>query len=495
MWASAARANDGISIPQQSYPPVERREYLIAQQQLLYAHYEDAKTVLLALPGVVRVGMGLKEQSGKRTWEPCYRVYVREKLDVVQLPLQHRIPPVIYGLLTDVLLDDDAIQLFEDSTPLPDHIRYRPLMGGISIGTETSNGVGTLGAVVRRNSDSAIMMLSCHHVLYNTGGIEGTKVGQRGYIHCLCCGLNKVGNVVDGEKSDGLDCAIASIDNGIAYLNEVVDIGAVTEMAPRIVEGKIERVYIGETVFKRGRRTGYTEGVVVELAYKDYDILIECVIGEPHPVTKLDTFCQPGDSGSIIVNSQNQVVGLLWALDGATKTKGIANHIESVTDRLDISFDIQSGVVSEAVWASEGMPDHLDGVIASDPIDHLLTRILIDGETESWRALVDNHLQELIHLVNANRPVKIAWQRQSGPAWVAAIARADREGKFGLPSSVGGVPLRRMILQMAAACSTHGSPALSRDIDKFLPQLLQSVADWEALGSSNAIEITTITEQ
>src|SRR5437762_537266 len=89
-----------------------------------------------------------------------------------------------------------------------DERNYPRKVGGIRIGNDTSGGLGTLGCFARRNSDSSVVMLSNHHVLFNSGAAIGAKVGQPDYEKSCCCTCNEIGEVVDGELGN-LDCAIA----------------------------------------------------------------------------------------------------------------------------------------------------------------------------------------------------------------------------------------------------------------------------------------------
>ena len=62
------------------------REERIRRQEALLAVYEEAKAQLMQYPGVVGVGIGLKERGITLTHEFCFRVYVEEKV-----PLAHRL--------------------------------------------------------------------------------------------------------------------------------------------------------------------------------------------------------------------------------------------------------------------------------------------------------------------------------------------------------------------------------------------------------------------
>ncbi len=63
------------------------------------AKYESE---LMARPGVVGVGVGLRQRGGERTDEVVIVVMVQKKLPPDQLPPNERIPPQLEGVPVDV---------------------------------------------------------------------------------------------------------------------------------------------------------------------------------------------------------------------------------------------------------------------------------------------------------------------------------------------------------------------------------------------------------
>jgi hypothetical protein len=159
-------------------------------------------------------------------------------------------------------------------------------------------------------------------------------VGQPRYVvSCCCCTYNQIGKVFASQKSNLVDCAIAKLDEDIVNevisgntLNDVVGVGTLTGVAQAVCF---------EAVKKRGRTTELTTGQVVDVIFENSQILV-------HPTGGSPKFAERGDSGSVIVNAANKVIGLLWATDAATRTKGVANHIGQVMDSLNITIAGQS---------------------------------------------------------------------------------------------------------------------------------------------------------
>ena len=79
---------------------------------------------------------------------------------------------------------------------------------------------------------------------------------------------------------------------------------------------------------KNGRTTGYTTGTIAAV---DFDGWVGYTSGDAYFVNQLlitpGTFSDRGDSGSVILDMQEHIVGLLFA-GGATHT--VANYIEDV---------------------------------------------------------------------------------------------------------------------------------------------------------------------
>jgi hypothetical protein len=157
----------------------------------------------------------------------------------------------------------------------------------------------------------------------------GAAVGQPRYVvSCCCCTYNVIGTVFKALKNEQVDCAVVKLDDDIANeiesadgLNEVEGIGTLTGAAQAVCF---------ETVTKRGRTTELTTGTVVDVLFEGSQILIRPTAAAPA------AFADLGDSGSVIVNSANRVIGLLWATDVATRTQGVANHIGVVMRELQI---------------------------------------------------------------------------------------------------------------------------------------------------------------
>lgn len=123
-----------------------------------------------------------------------------------------------------------------------------------------------------------------------------------------------------------VDCAVARPVNPNIIGDEIIEIGSVAGV------GKLHE---GMTVRKSGRTSGVTSGdvsatgvtVKVDLSNEESGWFSDQVVA--------DLLCKPGDSGSLVVDSENNVVGLLFA---GSDTHCIINRIQNVMELLEIEF-------------------------------------------------------------------------------------------------------------------------------------------------------------
>ncbi len=91
------------------------------------------------------------------------------------------------------------------------------------------------------------------------------------------------------------------------------------------------------------------------------------------------------------------------------------------------------------------------------------------ASTPSGRACVEmvrRHGVEAIALVNKNRRVGVAWQRNGGPLIVKGLLHAIQDAASPIPPLVMGKPLQDSIEAIGSAFRAHGSPALVADLDR-----------------------------
>jgi Putative peptidoglycan binding domain/Trypsin-like peptidase domain len=309
---------------------------------------DEAIAELMAMDGVTGVDIGYRYKAGVRTDEICLRVHVEKKKD--KLTKGQKIPAKIKGISTDIIeskIDLQALTtVMNAELSVVDNQAYDVMQGGITISTDSPDGqsaeTGTLGLVVMDNVTKKPVILTNGHVVGGDVGTIGKPVYQ---LFSWTLGNSPVGHVLRARQREGIDAAVISIENK-NYSFDVVDLGG--------IKGTSGNVTLGMTVRKRGRTTRLTEGIVEGVkgtygsptggpAYQD--IITIAPVG-------ITDFSIHGDSGSVVVNTNNEVVALLYAgfestlVGGALSGRTVAIPIQNVMKAMNIQL-----------IASENTPD------------------------------------------------------------------------------------------------------------------------------------------
>jgi hypothetical protein len=457
----------------------------IQRQNALLAVHDAATAELMQIPGVVGVGIGLKEIGGELTDQICFRVYVWEKKTRSEVPAQQRVPGQVQGFPTDVLKIYNMMAS-EGFVELRDLSEHRPLQGGVAISTkimsEKHHEFGTLGWFATKVSDNSNVVLTNAHVLWPDlwNGMapvvltDPDKLTQPIYDKTCCCEYHVIGQRIIGIKNDDLDCAIGSLTGETPAFT----IGNRSTNRTLRVDGK-DVAAVGDPVRKIGARSGYTEGTVIDIggaagtvslpgggttAVRLHQIIIWPVTTN---VTYIDdhfgqpAFMNDGDSGSVLIDDGNNIIGLLFSSDPKTqnRTIGIGNHIDRVLNALkDNGHEIK--------LAKSPAGGQLHGIAAGRsalPPRHSLQDAVRKSQ-ELPAALYRRHRDEVTHLVEHCRAVTVVWHRHQGPAFAAAVNRSHREPIYRIPLEINGVSRHALLVRMARVLGEHGSAALQQDL-------------------------------
>jgi len=128
------------------------------------------------------------------------------------------------------------------------------------------------------------------------------------------------------RASNIIDAAVAKPDTADLVTGDILELGS--------VEG-VGEPQLGMTVQKSGRSSGLTEGEVtamgvslkVELDEEEYGWFSDQVVS--------DCTVNPGDSGSLVLNKENQAVGLVFA---GSDQYSVFNRIDNVLKQLEVTF-------------------------------------------------------------------------------------------------------------------------------------------------------------
>lgn len=217
----------------------------------------------------------------------------------------------------------------------------------VPIGVSTGHGNVTAGTIGARVTDGRrIFALSNNHIFAaNNEGRKGDNLLQPGVVDGGRDPDDVIGTLHDFEPirfCRAMLCPANTLDAAIA-LTTSDDVGTETPDggygAPRSRSVEAE---LGMAVQKYGRTTGQTLGQVsglnatIDVGYRDGKARFEGQI-----VISGRGFSAGGDSGSLVVTkglllADRRPVGLLFA---GTQTTTLANPIDLVLDRFDVSID------------------------------------------------------------------------------------------------------------------------------------------------------------
>ncbi len=538
--------------------PAKDNEHILSNRQAFREAYARARKFFEKIEGVVGVGFGLKETGGQYKDDIAIAVYVREKKKEEDLAPEQRIPPLFEGYRTDVrIVGRGGAEVCDNTT------RYAKIQGGIQIMGKSDGGSyqGTLGCIVKKRNDRSrdnVYLLTNKHVLYSS------EFGADEHVYHPTPGDENLGPVQGGALYGNypypigdplaspyfLDCAIARIDldskcwcctctkdtteveetlvvdlqvNGV---NSLSDVRSVID-DPGIIHTAAHPV----KVFKVGRTTGKTTGRVVAInASLDADpepdkvggpvieavgtIHIEFDVSSPPNCHGNQRFTEGGDSGSVIVDENNRVIGLHTHFGPPGPSGLIASHachIVPVLDYLGICIPVTTGTshgsslatdgsglapgvaplpigdfpmppgeivfVNQAVEAaparSPSFPEPV--AVTDDEVRHMRGLLAEFRSTQTGRELHDvfgRVRREIGYLVRNCRPVKVAWHRNKGPAFLAHVLNHLKGQADQVPREVGGISSATLLTRLGDALSKYGSNPLREAIEKHSDDLL-----------------------
>lgn len=314
------------------------------------------KEELIRKKNVVLIIDGKKEVGGAITGRDSIRVGVISKVPMKLLKPKDRIPKRVNGMETDVFVTPE-IHAFVDRTT-----RYRPMPGGVSVGhPAVSAGTGT---PILFPGHKELLILSNDHVLANSNDAEigdqtwqpgkadgGSPIDTIGHLSKFApihfedeesiCPIarflvwlaNSLAGVL-GRKTripppqsfqlNAVDCAVSIPLDPADVSDEILDIGKPTGFTV---------AKVGDAIKKSGRTSELNHGTVQStngIARVNYGGGRIAVFADQIITTKI---ADPGDSGSVVLNEDNKVVGLLF---GGSDAITVVNKISNVINALEL---------------------------------------------------------------------------------------------------------------------------------------------------------------
>lgn len=237
--------------------------------------------------------------------------------------------------------------------------RLDPVRLGSSISPVTAGYAGTLGCFCSDATSGVKGILSNNHVLADVNRVPiGTRIMQPGGADGGRPGMDDIVELLRyvpiqfAGVPNLVDCAVARLIPGLTRKLDLVGIydcksPPVRQLA--FAPPSPGTASLGMTVFKTGRTTCFTRGKVMTVNVNNYvvnmgvgyarfdgQILIQMDMNPGAP------FSLAGDSGSIIVDSMAQPIGLLFAGSSSGGAGGFgitaANPISTVLAQLGVSL-------------------------------------------------------------------------------------------------------------------------------------------------------------
>ena len=319
---------------------------------------QENRNQLLARTNVVATGIGYKASEGKKTPTLSIICSVVQKLPSSKLSPREMIPSTIGGLPTDVV-QTGRIRAFQSHTA-----RYRPAPGGVSIGHKDIT-AGTLGCLVKKGGE--FFILSNNHVLANSNAAQvGDPILQPGPYDGGLIANDHIANLeafvpisfAGGPSGCSTATGIADFLNSIAKVmgsdarlqavttqaeDNLVDAAIARPLNPADVKDEILEIgplagvasgTLGMAIKKSGRTTGLTTGEIQQV-----NVTSTVQYGDNKTALFTDqlmagAMSQGGDSGSAVLDTQNRLIGLLFA---GSENSTIINRIEHVFSALGVS--------------------------------------------------------------------------------------------------------------------------------------------------------------
>jgi hypothetical protein len=287
-----------------------------------------AAAVLRKIPNVTAIGMGGRERDGRPTGEIVIKVFVNRKKPPHEVPPGEMIPSHFEGVPTDVVemgppvpnLDPVPGSVVPPSPNEMEVLLSDPLEGGTVLVAGNSPR-GTLGCFLRDKEDgTAVYALTNAHVVADEGKITLSRRFLRASGPGSVDGTNPLGYVAKATDQDPVDCAIIRLEPNVKWVPSIKEIGAVMGTYEVTLADSVTQLF---NVRKRGAKTRLTGGILIAVGVERADFpsakSLDFVVRPNPPAAPHENaqscFSFPGDSGSVLVNDDNEVIGLLWGGD------------------------------------------------------------------------------------------------------------------------------------------------------------------------------------
>ncbi|MER7755281.1 hypothetical protein [Kitasatospora sp. NPDC097643] len=212
---------------------------------------------------------------------------------------------------------------------------------------------------------------------------------------------------------------------------------------------------------------------------------------------------QKGDSGSVVINHQNLVIGMIirhWDIRrnlGIDQTRpefahvgffGVATPIRTVLDYLQVEIPaVEEGWSGTAPSAGEAVRIGLAGRAGADfaAQRHALELLRAELRTSVRGRLllgkIAQHSSEVRRLLTSVRPVAAAWQAVQGAGFYHHCVQGIPEPGHRLPAAVNGITRTQVADTMLPLLVRHAGPELRRDLERYGPMIVAALLGVETM--------------
>lgn len=254
---------------------------------------EDRRAKLLAIPGVVGLGLGFRLRGGIPVGEPCLTVYVRRKLTAEEIAggKVPRIPKTVRS--GKHRLGIDVIELGEIQ---------RHVNAGASLGPLSGGDRGTIGVLAKDLDAGDTVALTAMHVTPMQQFPVGNVPAPR-FVSPMPGG-SQFATLRQGTMS-GTDAAKLALDVQQPPISVLPGIGRINGWRPVAFPGDQ-----GTTVKMFGAVSGFQAGFIVNpIASIPSESLDAAIL--------VNIFTQGGDSGAALVDNGGLLLGFLVGEGGS----------------------------------------------------------------------------------------------------------------------------------------------------------------------------------